>query len=49
MNWKGYKRKQPWINLSYYPGICLMELRKLKKNLSEYQVPELKFNPKLLE
>jgi hypothetical protein len=28
MNWKGCRRKRPWLNLQYYPGICLEDLRK---------------------
>jgi hypothetical protein len=33
MNWKGYGRKQSWLNLKYYTGIWLEELRKIQKNL----------------
>jgi hypothetical protein len=35
MNWKGCGRKWLWPNLRYYPGICLEELRKTTKNLSQ--------------
>jgi hypothetical protein len=30
MNWKGYGRKQSWLNSRNYPGICLSGLRGTK-------------------
>jgi hypothetical protein len=35
MNWKWYGRKQSWINLKYYIGICHEGLWKTMKNLSK--------------
>jgi hypothetical protein len=35
MNWKGYRRKQSWPNLRYYPGICMLGQRKTTKNVSQ--------------
>jgi hypothetical protein len=35
MNWKGCGRKRSWLNLRYYPGICVEGLRKTMKNLSQ--------------
>jgi hypothetical protein len=35
MNWKGCGRKRSCPNKRYYPGICLEELRKTMKDLSQ--------------
>jgi hypothetical protein len=35
MNWKGCKRKRLWPNARHYLGICLEELRKTTKDLSD--------------
>jgi hypothetical protein len=35
INLNGYGRKRPWPNLSHYTGICLEELKKATKNLSQ--------------
>jgi hypothetical protein len=35
MNWKECGRKRSWPNLRYYPNICLEDLRKSTKNLSQ--------------
>jgi hypothetical protein len=36
MNWTGFRRKQLFLNLMYYPGISLGRLRKATKPLSRY-------------
>lgn len=33
MDWEGYRKKQSWLNLKHYPGICLEILNKPRKNL----------------
>jgi hypothetical protein len=35
MIWKWCGRKLPWLNLIFYPGICLQGLRESRKNLSQ--------------
>jgi hypothetical protein len=35
MKWKGCVKEQSWSNLRYDPSICLKELRKNTKNLSQ--------------
>jgi hypothetical protein len=35
IHWKGYGRKRSWPNLIYYPCICLEELSKTTKHLSQ--------------
>lgn len=45
MNCKGYRRKQLWSNLRYYPFICLKKLRQVEKDLSlENQAPDRDLN-----
>jgi hypothetical protein len=48
MNGKGCGKKRLWLNLRYYPGICLKGLSKTTKNLSrDSQSPgqDLKLGP----
>jgi hypothetical protein len=35
MNWKVFGRKRSWPDLKYYPGSCLVGLRKTTKNFSQ--------------
>jgi hypothetical protein len=35
MNWKRCERKQSWLVVIYYFGICLERQRKTTKNLSQ--------------
>jgi hypothetical protein len=47
MNWKGFGRIRSWPNFRHYPGICLEELRKPTKNLSQNSwCPGRNLNPK---
>jgi hypothetical protein len=39
MNEKEYRRKRPWHNLKYYPGICLEELSTTTTNLRQDSRP----------
>jgi hypothetical protein len=46
MNWKRYERKRSWPNLRYCPGIYVVELRKIIKNLKpQWSVSGSRFEP----
>jgi hypothetical protein len=50
MNWKECGRKRSWPNLRHYHCICLEELRKVSKDLSQdSRFPVQDFNPGLPE
>jgi hypothetical protein len=36
MNWKGFGRKQPWPNLTYFPETCLVVPRISTNNNNQY-------------
>jgi hypothetical protein len=46
MTWEVCGRKRSWLNLGYYPGICMKGLRKTMK-AQDSRSPGLDLNPDL--
>lgn len=49
MNWKGFKRKQSWPNLSYNSGVFLDGLRKSMRIVQDSQSMSQDLNPEFHE